>query len=150
MPIMNKNLVIDKSARVSADTNKSNKACGCSPLLQEGNNELKLYTEGDELYDAMLNSMFAASQRIQLESYIFADDEIGRRFMTVLTERSNAGVDVQIHVDAAGSLFLMSRQFEQEMLDANIRLQRFHKWNWKSPLRYNRRNHRKLLVGGFR
>jgi len=146
MPIMNKNLVIDKSARVSADTNKSNKACGCSPLLQEGNNELKLYTEGDELYDAMLNSMFAASQRIQLESYIFADDEIGRRFMTVLTERSNAGVDVQIHVDAAGSLFLMSRQFEQEMLDANIRLQRFHKWNWKSPLRYNRRNHRKLLV----
>lgn len=144
MQNLNKNRFIDQ--HVDTAVHASEEACHCSPLLQATGSELKLYVDGDELYDAMLDTMTSASQRIQLESYIFSDDEVGRRFLNVLAERSKAGVDVQVHIDAAGSLFFMSRRFEQEMRAAGIRLHWFHKWYWKFPLRYNRRNHRKLLV----
>jgi len=57
--------------------------CQCSPHPQDVADELRLYIDGDELYDAMLESMSRACQRIQLDSYIFADDEVGRRFIAV-------------------------------------------------------------------
>jgi cardiolipin synthase len=27
-----------------------------------------------------------------------------------------------------------------------VQVRRFHRWRWRQPWRYNRRNHRKLLV----
>jgi cardiolipin synthase len=107
---------------------------------------MQLFIEGDELYRAMLADIASAQQRIQLESYIFADDEIGRRFTDALIERALAGVDVQIQIDAAGSLFLASRQLVRTLRKHRVRLRWFHRWSWRKPLRYNRRNHRKLLV----
>jgi cardiolipin synthase A/B len=62
-----------------------------------------LYTEGDSLYTQMLDLIGAARDSIKLESYIFADDDIGRRFAAALGERSLAGVRVQVNIDAAGS-----------------------------------------------
>ena len=120
--------------------------CTCSPVLQDTLDSLQLFTEGDDLYQAMLADLESAQQRIQLESYIFADDEIGRQFSAMLIERARAGVDVQVHLDAAGSLFLASRQLVRDLRKHGIRLHRFHRWSWRKPLRYNRRDHRKLLV----
>jgi cardiolipin synthase len=115
-------------------------------VLQDTLDSLQLFTEGDDLYQAMLADLESAQQRIQLESYIFADDEIGRQFSAMLIERARAGVDVQVHLDAAGSLFLASRQLVRDLRKHGIRLHRFHRWSWRKPLRYNRRDHRKLLV----
>jgi len=129
-----------------ADIHVSERACVCPPLLRQAADELRLYIDGDELYDAMLESIATASQRIQLESYIFADDAVGQRFIKALTERSRAGINVQVHIDAAGSMFFMSRHLKHKLREAGIRLRWFHKWHWRFPLRYNRRNHRKLLV----
>lgn len=140
----NKHLFTYQPAETDIQT--SEEACVCSPMLKQATDELRLYIDGDELYDAMLQSIATASQRIQLESYIFADDEVGRRFMEALAERSRAGIDVQVHIDAAGSMFFMSRHLSHVLCQAGIRLRWFHKWNWRFPLRYNRRNHRKLLV----
>ncbi len=107
---------------------------------------LELFIEGDTLYQSMLTSIASAQRRIQLESYIFADDEVGRRFVAALGERAQAGVDVQVHIDAAGSLFPASRRLVHDLRKCKVRLRRFHRWSWQKPLRYNRRNHRKLLV----
>ena len=116
-----------------------------------------MFIEGDELYQAMLADIVSAQQRIQLESYIFADDEIGQLFTVALIERVQAGVDVCVHIDASGSLFLASRRLVRNLRKLGVHLRRFHRWSWRKPLRYNRRNHRKLLivvesiayVGGF-
>lgn len=120
--------------------------CTCSPVLQEAPDNLQQFIEGDELYQAMLADIASAQQRIQLESYIFADDETGQRFAAALVERAQAGVDVRVHIDAAGSLFLVSRRLVHGLRKHRVRLRRFHRWSWRKPLRYNRRNHRKLLV----
>jgi len=125
---------------------KADETCTCAPVLVQAPDSLQLFIEGDDLYQTMLADIAAAQQRIQLESYIFADDEIGQRFAVALIERARAGVDVQVHIDAAGSLFPASRQLVRNLRKHKVQLRRFHRWSWRKPLRYNRRNHRKLLV----
>lgn len=116
-----------------------------------------LFTEGDDLYVAMLASIRSARDSVRMESYIFSDDEVGWQFTRALVERAAAGLDVRLHLDAAGALGSSSRVMEHHLRERGVSLRWFHRWSWRHPLRYNRRNHRKLLivddqvayVGGF-
>ena len=105
-----------------------------------------LFTEGDLLYADMLEHIGTAQSEILLESYIFADDEIGQRFAAALSRRAQEGISVRVHLDAAGSLFWASRKLTDSMISNGVRVRWFHRWDWHQPWRYNRRNHRKLLV----
>jgi cardiolipin synthase len=111
-----------------------------------GGNRFQLYTEGDAFYARLLECIHRASDSILIESYIFADDEIGRRFTHALAERVRAGVEVKLHLDAAASLVWGSNRLQRAFERANIDVRWFHRWNWREPLHYNRRNHRKLAV----
>lgn len=122
------------------------RACRCIPTLADGRDELHLYTEGDVLYEAMLESIAAARERVWMETFIFADDEIGRRFAEALAAKAKSGVEVRLLIDAAGSTLRFSRRLEGELLSQGVTLQWFQRWRWRDPLRYNRRDHRKLLV----
>ncbi|HEY3645085.1 MAG TPA: phospholipase D-like domain-containing protein [Gammaproteobacteria bacterium] len=105
-----------------------------------------VYTEGDELYADMLAAIHSARRSVKFESYIFADDEVGRRFIAALVERARAGVQVLVYIDAVGSLFSGPRAVERALREGGVAVRWFHRWNWRDPSRYNRRNHRKLLV----
>ena len=107
---------------------------------------LRLFIEGDELYAAMLEVIAHARHCIKLESYIFADDEIGRKIAAALGERARAGRQVLVHIDAAGSLFWGSQRLANSLTQDGVQVRWFHRWSWRHPSRYNRRNHRKLLV----
>lgn len=118
---------------------------------------MRLFYEGDELYTAMLTSILGARHAVRMESYIFAGDEIGWQFAQALVDRAAAGLRVHVHIDAAGTRGRTSRNIQRYMTEGGVDLKRFHRWSWRWPLRYNRRNHRKLLiiddevafVGGF-
>lgn len=86
--------------------------CGCAPELAPSRNSFELFTEGDDLYQSMLASIAPAGQSVDLESYIFADDEVGRQFAEALVERARPGIQVRVHLDAAGSLFWVSRRLK--------------------------------------
>ncbi len=122
--------------------------CRCNPLSRQkaARDAIQLYTEGDRLFDAMLAAIEGARRQVWLETYIFADDEVGRRFAHALSERARAGVDVRLMVDAVGSLFQFYRTLGPLLEQSGVQLRRFHPWHWRKPLRYNRRDHRKLLV----
>jgi len=123
-------------------------SCFCNPLPKpgSGHNAIQLYTEGDTLFTAMLAAIGNAQKQVWMETYIFADDEIGRRFAHALSERARAGVEVRLLVDAVGSLFQFHRSLERDLAAAGVQVNFFHRWHWREPLRYNRRDHRKLLV----
>ncbi len=106
----------------------------------------KLFTEGDALYEAMLASIDSAAVIVRMESYIFASDEIGWRFAHALARSADAGVDVRVHLDAAGAWGSTSSSLQRYLRDHGVHLRWFHRWSWREPLRYNRRSHRKLLV----
>jgi len=107
---------------------------------------IRVYTEGDDLYAAMLAAIGSARHSVKLESYIFADDEIGQRFIAALCARAQAGVSVQVYLDSAGSFFWGPRAVQKALRQGGVHMRWFHRWSWRDPLRYNRRNHRKLLV----
>ena len=118
----------------------------CVPPLQSGQDNITLFFEGDQLYDAMLTDIASAQSSIQLESYIFASDEIGWRFARALAERVAAGIDVRLHLDAAGFLAWGSGKLKSWLRLQGVKVRVFHRWQWRAPWRYNQRNHRKLLI----
>lgn len=105
----------------------------------------------------MLAAIALATDSIRLESYIIADDAIGQRFALALSDAAGRGVHVRVQADAAGSLFEAGKGFFRALETAGISVRMFHRWSWRRPSRYNRRNHYKLLivdesvlyVGGF-
>lgn len=62
-------------------------------VMSRAKQEVTLFVEGDALYDAMLAR---AQQSIRLESYFFADDEIGSRFIDVLGGAAQSGIDIGV------------------------------------------------------
>jgi cardiolipin synthase len=94
----------------------------------------------------MLASIDSAIAVVRMESYIFASDEIGWRFAQALARRAAAGVDVRVHLGAAGAWGSTSSSLQWYLRNQGVHLRWFHRWSWRDPLRYNRRSHRKLLV----
>lgn len=111
-----------------------------------GTNHFTVFTEGDALYDDMLAAISAARGSISLESYIFEPDTVGRRFIDALIDKAQEGVQVRLHLDAFGSLALAISEQVERLRAAGVDLKWFNPWHWYAPLRFNRRNHRKLLV----
>lgn len=112
----------------------------------EHSDEIKVIVEGDDLYDDMQAAIAAARSSILLEVYLLAWDEVGRPLLEALAARARDGLDVRVHVDAFGSLLVFPRSAERKLKQAGVKVHRFHHWQWRDPWRYNRRNHRKLLV----
>lgn len=120
----------------------------CLPRLISGREDggFTLYTEGDRLYEAMLASIAAARASIRLETYILAGDEVGWRFAAALTDKVAQGVEVRVIVDAAGAMLWGAGALVSHMQSRGVQVQLFHRWLWRTPLRYNRRDHRKMLI----
>lgn len=108
--------------------------------------DITIFTEGDELFDAMLADFASARYRVWLESYIFADDGVGQQFVEVLTHCRARGVDVRVRVDALGSRFSLSGGAARKLRDSGVRFEWCHPWQWRRPWLFHRRNHRKLAV----
>lgn len=135
------NASLARHARIARD-----RADLCVPRLKEGRGGFRLFTEGDDLYEAMLASIRASRRTIRLESFIFAADAVGGRFAQALADRARSGVDVRFHFDARGGAFRPSRRLYDELVQSGVRLKWYHPWRWRRPSTYFRRNHRKLLV----
>lgn len=130
-----------RHARIARD-----RADLCVPQLKEGRGGFRLFTEGDDLYEAMLASIRAAGRTIRLESFIFAADAVGERFAQALADRARSEVDVRFHFDARGGAFRPSRRLYDDLVRSGVQLKWYHPWRWRRPATYFRRNHRKLLV----
>ena len=90
----------------------------------------------------MLTALEAARETIRLETYTFANDELGQRFRDALVRARQRGVTVNVLVDAAGSMELPGN-FWTSLTATGATVRVFN------PLALNRfaiRNHRKLLV----
>lgn len=107
---------------------------------------ITLFVEGDALYDAMLADLARAQAVIRLESYIFADDEIGSRFIDALGQAARAGVRAMMRLDAAGSWRGLRGSSVATLRRDGVALRWSRAWSWRHPWAFHRRNHRKLLI----
>lgn len=117
----------------------------CGSTYYDGN-EVQLFDNGTDKFNALLADIAAATRFINIQYYIIIDDNIGNKVIDALAERARAGVKVRLIYDHVGS-FKLSRAACRRMKEAGIEAYPFFKVVF--PLfgtRINWRNHRKLAV----
>jgi cardiolipin synthase len=111
-------------------------------------NKVTLLQDGEATYRAMFAAIRDARDHVNLETYIFEDDDVGKRFAEALIAKARQGVAVSVIYDAVGALGT-PREFFQPMRDAGIQVLEFNPVNpltAKVGWNLNERDHRKLLV----
>ncbi|HTH95164.1 MAG TPA: cardiolipin synthase ClsB [Rhodocyclaceae bacterium] len=84
------------------------------PVFMRGN-AIELLRSGTEYFPALMAAIDAAKAEVRLDTYIFNDDETGRRIAETLSRAARRGVRVHVLVDGFGSSGFM------ETLGADMR-----------------------------
>lgn len=116
------------------------------PLI--AGNKVSLLFDGPQTIKAMEDAVRQAKETINLETYIFDQDEVGNRFADLLIERQRAGVRVNVMYDSVGTIGVPPEFFDR-MRAAGITLLAFNPVNpAKARGRWaiNNRDHRKILI----
>jgi cardiolipin synthase len=105
----------------------------------------EVLTNGAQFYPAMLDAIRSAKSSVNMECYIFRNDEIGGQFMTAMAERARAGIPVTLVVDAIGSMWL-SISAARRLRRDGVRVEFYQRVKWYRLARINNRTHRELLI----
>jgi cardiolipin synthase A/B len=116
-----------------------------------GGNRIQLLFNGDETFPAMLRDIKTAKSTITFAQYLYEDGAIAYELAEAFSERCRAGVQVHILIDSQGSGKIPD-EIPAIMRDGGCRVEFFRRIEapqvllpWKL-LRYNYRNHRRVLV----
>jgi cardiolipin synthase len=109
-------------------------------------NSVTLLRNGAEYFPVLLEAVALAEREIWLETYIFADDDTGRRVADALIGASRRGVDVRVLVDGWGARHYLTPALAQRLIDGGVDLLKYRPevmpWHFRSHRL--RRLHRKL------
>jgi cardiolipin synthase len=111
-------------------------------------NAARLLVDGPKTHRAMLDAIEAASDHINLETYIVQNDEVGQRLADLLLRKHNAGVRVNLIYDSVGSLSTPPEYFER-LRTGGVAVCEYNPVNplkARGDWRINNRDHRKILV----
>jgi len=134
-------------ARVQTALAIHEEALALTPERMIPGHRVVLLFGGAQAYPAMLAAIASARSEILLETYIWATDANGRRFVDAVCIKAQEGVHVRCVADGAGSFGFVTGPDVERMRSAGVRLSVFHpvgpwrrRWGWQV------RDHRKLLV----
>ncbi len=111
--------------------------------VQDGDSYTTLHN-GDEAYPAMLAAIDNAKSRVNFETYVFSDGEIGERFIDSLARAAERGVVVRIVLDPVGSS--LGSKSSDRLKAAGAQLAWFNPLGFFSLEEVNYRTHRKTMV----
>ncbi|AJC50380.1 phospholipase D-like domain-containing protein [Coxiella endosymbiont of Amblyomma americanum] len=134
------------------------------PLSPTKSPKETVFTDGQKHFDVLLSDIKSAKHSIDLETYLFHNDILGKRVALELSKAAKRGVNVRVMVDGIGSP-LWSANFARFLEEAGVKTKVFHPfpwqlWDWsrsivKLPslikwiylvLKINFRNHRKVCI----
>ena len=117
-----------------------------SPERHTPGNRLQILVDGEQTFPVMLKAIERAASFVHLETYILADDEVGRLFSRALCDRARAGVPVRLLFDSLGSLRLPA-DYVRQLTAAGVEVVEFRPMRKVLFSRRGyRRDHRKILV----
>ncbi|HEV7521714.1 MAG TPA: phospholipase D-like domain-containing protein [Candidatus Angelobacter sp.] len=111
----------------------------------EPHTHIEALPNGANFYEAEIAAIKAARQSVNWEAYIFAKGEIAKRIIDALTERARAGVEVNLNIDAIGSVST-PKKFFNDLRHAGGHVEWYHPLRWYNWPRANNRTHRELIV----
>ncbi|MDO5754945.1 MAG: cardiolipin synthase [Tissierellia bacterium] len=109
-------------------------------------NSVTLYNWGEELFEQLFDDLERASKSIDLQSYIFKNDALGKKILEILTRKAKEGVEVRLLVDSLGARYLRKKHLKP-LEDAGGKVAMFFKSFFRIiNFRINYRNHRKIII----
>jgi cardiolipin synthase len=115
------------------------------PVVYAGN-RVRLLVNGEEYFPQLLAAIEGARRSILLETYIFADDNIGARVVAALAAAAGRGVLVRVLIDGyGGGEFARMVVDELAVHGVDARIYRPERW-WRLERKLLRRLHRKIAV----
>lgn len=118
---------------------------GAYPCLY---NDVRVFYYGMEVMSALKKDLLKAKESINMEYYIFADDNIGKEIMNILIKKAQEGVKVKFMYDSVGSKGT-PRRFFKKLKKAGGQVGEFFPPFMHVRLlnlKLNYRNHRKIVV----
>lgn len=114
-------------------------------LLSE-DNEVQVYTDGREKFEALFEDIEAATDFIHVQYYIIRRDQLGKKLLGLLARKAREGVRVRVLYDELGSRGISKRSLK-ELREAGGQAEAFFPSKFRLiNLRLNYRNHRKLVI----
>ena len=121
------------------------KAVNPEPLVL--GNATRLLIDGPAAHAAMFASIARARDHVNMETYIFEDDEVGHKLADLLLKKRSEGVQINLMYDSIGSMGTPP-EFFKRLSEGGVTVCPFNPVN---PLKgktaaLNHRDHRKVLV----
>jgi cardiolipin synthase len=117
-----------------------------APTVVYGGNRIRLLVNGDQYFPELLAAIDSARRVIEIETYIFAADNIGHRVADALAAAGSRGVEVRLLIDGFGG-----GEYARRLVDelgvhgVQVRVYRPERW-WRLERKLLRRLHRKFAV----
>lgn len=111
-------------------------------------NHVKVYIDGPELFDQMIEDIKNAKKSVSLEFYTFYADKLGHRVLAALEQAAKNGAKVRVVYDTSGSRGTKPAFFDH-LRELGGQVQPFistSKKYWFTTPRLNYHLHRKLVV----
>ena len=109
-------------------------------------NTLKVFNDGNDKFDALIEDIKNAEEYIHLQYYIIKNDYLFRNISRELIKKADEGVEVRVLFDGMGGRF-MSKKLLDNMKAHKIKIGVFFPAALgKINFRINYRNHRKIAV----
>jgi cardiolipin synthase len=112
--------------------------------LKASLNAVTLLVDGPDVFAQWLADIAGARHYVLLENYIFSGDRIGTRIVEALLAAAQRGVAVFVLYDWLGTLATSAEQWAR-LRRAGVFVRAFSPFDLVAPLRFFRRNHRKVL-----
>jgi cardiolipin synthase len=109
-------------------------------------NRIALLKSGVEYFPALLAAIDDARHEIWLETYLYADDRIGRSVTDALVRAAQRGVTVRVMVDGWGAKHFLTATLEKRLVEGGVALLKYRPEvaPWQFRFHRLRRLHRKL------
>lgn len=117
-----------------------------SHALFTQDNSIKIFTDGKEKFNELLQDIKKAEKSIHMLYFIFQNDSLGQEILNALTLKAQEGVEVRLLLDAMGSKNI-TKKVLSDFREAGGKVAFFFPSRIKLfNLKFNYRNHRKLIV----
>ena len=109
-------------------------------------NNVSMYSDGKLFFNELLEGLKKAKKSINIEFYIFKNDDIGTKILNVLEEKAKEGVEVRLLYDSVGSRSLNRNVLNKLINEGGKVGEFFPSWLKFININMNFRNHRKIVV----
>ena len=110
------------------------------------NNDVEIIPDSNVFFKSLLEDLKNAKDYINIQFYIFRDDEIGNEIMDILIDKAKKGVEVRLLYDAVGSKFFSEKSIHK-LKKYGVKVGVFFPSFMKIiNFNLNYRNHRKIVV----